>query len=834
MLIGYEVFSTRRKWGLPPNDYGDDPWRTLWEDLYDWFSGPRVALVLTIMSALAFSLGTGLATSQFTPSTYVCFELTDSRLYTLLLQVFGVLLDGVIVTLLWRLLAWSRTTKLRLRTLAWALLSSAGSTLLLWATRSVWAGSRPDRVALGSLYAFDVIVDSFSFAFLIVAATLWVCETSPITPAAIMTFMSGIWSSCQIILQVGNWEHVSRAAVLGPMWLIIPGAILFLYSHDLRMVLLVRRFFFTAILAVLLLTITIFALVKPGEIFDRRHPINELVYRARIEQDRWLREVSVSTTETVAVKTYEERHHGRHPPPHFSAWFQVAKGTTIVDDYPQIDRDLAPFWRLSPGEIRRRAEVMASEPGIATVSIRGGQASHGGADDAAAIQDLDELVDFIQSFSVQLPDMILPINLSPTPRVLSSWEDQQAHPNSLANPLWRRSLDDTAESETQGAPEAIAEETESAKASISTNDFRRMQTQACPPGTLARQDADWTVARLCSACASGHSQGQLLSNFDRALEVCEQPDLRNLHGFLMSKPSTPLTDTLLPLFGASKTDHFKDIIIPLPRTMKYKDDIIWDFERRYDSLVWRGNAGKQDLDLYALRGSHKYRLLHLVLNPTADGETTMVLPSPGAGGGFRYERVSMSEANTVVPISAGLDDYSGCEGSACELARVAYGIKDDKTKILEYRYVLLMDEDDGPPDQLLRTLRSHSVPFLSTIFRTWYTERLMPWLHFVPIDPRFQALHSTVAYFTGTESRPKVNGRDTAMPGQRENAEWIAQAGKRWADKALSRKEMEVYLFRLLLEWGRLIDDRRDDIGTWIDKDQGGLLTDSGWSNGAT
>ncbi len=43
--------------------------------------------------------------------------------------------------------------------------------------------------------------------------------------------------------------------------------------------------------------------------------------------------------------------------------------------------------------------------------------------------------------------------------------------------------------------------------------------------------------------------------------------------------------------------------------------------------------------------------------------------------------------------------------------------------------------------------------------------------------------------------------------------EEIAEAGREWAGKVLRKEDMEIFMFRLLLEWGRLTDDDRDEIG---------------------
>jgi hypothetical protein len=133
---------------------------------------------------------------------------------------------------------------------------------------------------------------------------------------------------------------------------------------------------------------------------------------------------------------------------------------------------------------------------------------------------------------------------------------------------------------------------------------------------------------------------------------------------------------------------------------------------------------------------------------------------------------------------------------------------------------MVIDTDNGPPREFLRTLRSGSVPFYGSIFKEWYSERLIPWVHFVPVDLRFHALQSTLAYFVGLEKKDdsKWNGKLVSFPGRQEDGIWIAEQGKRWAKKALRKEDMEVYLFRLLLEWGRVIDDRRDEIGLVLTK----------------
>ncbi|RFU77809.1 glycosyltransferase family 90 [Trichoderma arundinaceum] len=854
LLIGYEIFSTRRRWGFPVPEDDDDPWRSIFDDIYDWFSGARVVMFNTVVSVFTFSLGTYLSISQIRRSTYFCFDLIDSRFMTVSLQLFGLVLDATIVILLWRMLAWARTIKLRIRILSTVLLLSSAAVGLLWAVNAVFRGTRRVNVSFGSLYGFDAVIDSFAFAALVTSTMFWICETSTITPVSTLTFMVGIWSSCDKIFHYGDWLHLSRLSALGPLWMIVISTIIFLYLHDLHSVLFIRRILFALLLLALLIGTTIFISIKKPQTFnDNIHPANDLIYKAHVEHDRWKAQVSVSTTLSTAVTVYQERHNGRLPPPNFDAWYKYAADDSVmIDGFAQIDRDMAPFWNVPAPVLRKRAAEMAAMPDVATITIKGGKVTRKDTGHESDNKDLDELVKMIEKFSKHLPNMILPINLSPTPRVLPPWEEansknKAAQLSSVADLLSRRSLDAAANNNSsaavpmendkekaapapapvQAAP-AVEPSTPLPQSAVSASDFRRMQAEACPPLSRSRTRPHWNFMEFCWSCAKDHTTGQLLTKWEQSLETCSQPDLRLLHGFSLTDPRQPPLRQLVPLFGAAKTDEFSDIVIPLPKTRLEQPDIKWQFARRYDSLVWRGVLGEHALNNQALRGSHKYRLLHLAKAPYSRDDVVMVLPTPGDHEKFGYERVSAAEANAVAPFNLGVTNSTACSGSSCKLIEKAYGLRDDAAELLEYRYVLLTDEDDGPPQQVLRALRSNSVPLISSIFRTWFTERLMPWLHFVPIDPRYQALHTTFAYFSGTENRPKVNGRDTSMQGRMADAEWIVQQGQRWVTKALREKDMEIYLFRLLLEWGRLIDDLRDDIG--FHKDEKGAFQNDGWT----
>ncbi|KAI6759087.1 hypothetical protein HG531_013848 [Fusarium graminearum] len=835
LFFAYEIFTARKKWGVPPPEDPDDPWRSCFDDLIDWFSGPRVTLTMAVFSILVFSTGTYHAIGRITRSTYYCFEPVESRRVTLALQCMGLMLDVIIVVLLWRLLAWSRTAKLRLRTLGTVLTLSSLSMSLVWVGSRIFRGSSVLHAGFGFLYGFDIIVDSVAFAALMISATFWVCETSPLTPVSIITFLVGTAKACHNIFQYGDYLHPRRLPEITPLYMIAFGMIAFTYTHGIRSVVFIRSFVLLALLVGLAMGTTVFVAKSKPQTFVR-HPINDFIYRANMRQGRWMQEATISNSFPVAHKIYKERHDGRDPPPAFADWYELAKHTVVIDRFDQIDRDLAPFKAISPRKLRQRTSLVSQMPGVHVIGIKNGNASRLPEVSGHDAELLDSLVATINKFSKFLPDMLFPINLSPSPRVLPSWEtangQSRADLTPIVNLISKRSVEEGplngegAKPVETPVPKPLPALPKSPQtdhqSTISPANYRQMQVEGCPPGSRTRTSPHWNIGEFCADCVRRHSKAQVMVNWERSLEYCFQPDLKYLHGMFLSSPHAEPFRDLLPLFGPYKSEPFMDILIPLPQPEDDKADISWNFDRRYDSMFWRGQTGDGYIPDQALRGNHKFRLLHMMGNRNPEDKVSMILPSAKDPSVYQHEKVPIAEANLVAPTSIGMNDYTGCKGPNCEILRQAYPIVEESKdqEPLEYRYILLLDQDNGPSPDLLRVLRSKSVPLISTLFRTWYSDRLIPWLHFVPIDTRYQGLHTTLTYFTGTHNKAHINGRDTDMKAQTKDAAWIAQQGAKWTKEALGEKDREVYLFRLMLEWARLVDDKRDDIGT-VKNDKG-------------
>ncbi|CAJ2500581.1 Uu.00g034340.m01.CDS01 [Anthostomella pinea] len=675
-------------------------------------------------------------------------------------------------------------------------------------------GHQPFR-GIGSLYFFDTLSSGIFGGALIISTALMICDSSPLEPTAIATFVTGILASVQNVLWVETYEQTSASQPLVVLCLVSAGFTIFIYANNMRTIVFVKRVVLLLLLVSLIAASTTYGLLKQKTI--TRHPVDDLVYKSRIEADRWLRHATVSTTLKLAVAEYKDRHHGRDPPQHFDKWFEFARQrkSVVIDRFDQIEKDVFPFWGMKQQKIRDGLEFLKSQPDIGIIEIAGGKATHNEPSDPSQKMILDDTVSMINTFAEHLPSMSIAINLEERPRVLVPWDDVHRYRMAGSKPgfqllsgrLHRREILESADA-VKLNPKAVD------LPYVSAQKFRQLQALACPPGSPSRGGVHWDVRGFCSSCTLPHSKEQFLQDWEMSLDPCHQPDIFNLHDFHTTPHRFELYQDLLPLFSRSKTASFNDILLPLMRPDASLEDDGKALGIKSETVFWQGDSNVEALTHQSLHGSHRHRLVHLGNNASAGDEVPVLL---GIGSGkdsrFRYEHTRIRDANSVMPFQFSLTrSAENCDDANCQLLQQEFGFE-PPSRALDNRYIMLLDTADGPPPDLVRTLRSNSVPLLSTIFQEWYTERLMPWVHFIPIDFRFHGLHSTMAYFIGLKGRGSLNGREQLTEGRLEDAFWIAEQGRKWADKAMRREDMETYLFRQLLEWGRVIQDDRDELG---------------------
>lgn len=570
------------------------------------------------------------------------------------------------------------------------------------------------------------------------------------------------------------------------------------------------------------------------------HPIDLLIYDANLHHAEYLKTLGNTTSLADTVARYKQKYN-RNPPPGFDVWFEYAKNKSaiVVDEFDQIYEDLLPFRAVSPGDLRRATWEMISNPWneISGITIRNGKAS---------VQEkvlpthrwmLEGVSVLINSFAQHLPDLDLAFNLNDESRVAVPYDAIKylREKGRELDKSGRSSWSNDRAASWPGMPDH--EVTGSFHDMSFRNTFREFGSVGCRPSSLARRSPHISShAHICSFCVFPHSLGQFVANWSEAADVCHQPDMAHLHGFYLSPAAFKATHELLPVFSQSKPHGFNDILYP--SAWNYMDKVRYapteakgtagqddydsgfpdlPFEQKENVLFWRGATSEGvSSENGAWRGMTRQRLVHMANNlPTSPHERfTILLPVPGDHTRYQY-RVLPGPAAKELGLKTDIaivDRIARCGGADCRDQEAEFNLVAPTDFQAHWRYRFLFDLDGaGFSGRFLPFLQSRSLPFKTALFREWYDSRLTAWLHFVPQDIRLHDVWSTLAYFGG------VNG---TMFGQRiwwrphlREGEIIAEAGRKWAAKVLRKEDMEVYFFRLLLEWGRLTDDNRDELG---------------------
>ncbi|KAK4202501.1 family 90 putative glycosyltransferase [Triangularia verruculosa] len=806
LIIAYQLYASPRR-ARTFDDEREEFTQTMYEAFSDFVAK---SLYVAVISTSLLSFGVYLALTSEPKSTLFCSSRNDWAKFVVFVQWTGVVLDAAIVIIAWRILAWARTTKSRLRTLAGILLVSGLGAGLLW----VMSG---DRMGGDPLFWFDCVIDGLTLATLLVSSSLLAPEGGNVLGlVGVVTFITGLLISLHKVFTLGSWENVSGWATWGAVVAISVGFSLFVYSTDVRRVAFIHRSLVVFLLLLLVIAVSIFTPIKMSKGMNA-HPLSKIIYDARVESDRWLIHADYSDSLPAAVREYQERNHGRAPPKGFDKWWEFAneKKSPIMDHFKQMGDDILPFWGISPVKLREDTRRAAKEFDMALLKIQNGTAKHNLPQTNPYKAVMDELVELTKDFAEHLPDFEMAINLEERPRVLAPWDQIQ---RSAAAGMKRKksssllpgggSRDDESVEDDMPEPKLAenADKTDMLRNAMQPDALRELTALTCPTGTKVRSGVHWDIRDFCSSCAKPQSNGQFLTNQGLSLELCHQPDLMRLHSFHMAAVEVlPFTD-LLPIFSRSKTDNYADIILPLKRPSELKEPFppkSQPFEKNQKKLFYREKISRVFSPKELLRGGQQERLVHLTnLAPFSTQKHRMLLPNAKRDKAH-YREVLTAPVNSLLPFDVAFSSYSPCDITlaSCPHDFSSHSIKESTTTDpFKNQYILTLDTDTGPSPLFPSVLASPgNVPFLSTIFKEWYTERLRPWVHFVPVDIRFQALHSTLAYFVGLKDQTKEHGST--------DGRWIANHGARWASEALRREDRQVYLFRLMLEWGRLVDD---------------------------
>ena len=531
------------------------------------------------------------------------------------------------------------------------------------------------------------------------------------------------------------------------------------------------------------------------------HPIQYLINEAEREADALLARQSQTLEDAVAEY---RRRYGIPPPPNFDRWFEFAKGkgVQLIDEFDSVLDSLTPFWGLAPATVRARASEALGFGGNALlgVQVRDGRISFL---DGGTEWQQEATSGMMAKFLTWLPDMDLCFNLHDEPRVVVPHEDLTR--------LVSRAKD-------VNMPAAAAQK-------VPTNAFTRAtdinegngfdETKLTRFNVFAHQPT-WTHSRL--SCppdsparaleeddrrddVSRYGLGELgfIYNVTAMSDVCYSPSLSQTFGFFDRPNAFNLALDLFPIFSQSKISSYNDILYPSPwywyEKVSYDEslDIPWD--QKEGRLYWRGSTTGGFSRNGGWRRQHRQRFVQKI---NAADNATVLVKTGGSARAEQWEPRSVPRGEYRDLLDVYFSSVGQCDPGDCQAQEEFFELREhaEQQDAWAYRYLLDMD-GNAFSGRFYAFLRSRSLVFKQAVFREWHAEWLRPWAHYVPLGLQGDDWLEAVRYLH--HEGGGGGGADGVRGGG--EARRLADQQRDWAEKVLRHEDMEVWFFRLLLEY---------------------------------
>ncbi|KAK4634189.1 Beta-1,2-xylosyltransferase 1 [Fulvia fulva] len=551
-------------------------------------------------------------------------------------------------------------------------------------------------------------------------------------------------------------------------------------------------------------------LLEPLQSADTRtHPVRTLVQDA---QRSWSSKLQSQSQSLEAAVTEYKRRYGLAPPPHFDKWYEFAKRKKVqlVDEYDTIYHSLLPFWGLAPATIRARAREALGfgDNNLMGLLVREGKAFHveGGQEwlQQAAVGMMEQFIEY-------LPDMDLAFNVHDEPRVVV--------PHDQLCRLLQVALE-------KNVPAAIAQTTPKNTFSARPKDVKsgkRIEEVKTTRFNVFAHQPTWIPSRLsCSPDSparmleeslatdnlTAYSLSELgfIYNHTSFSDICNSPSFGQSHGFFDRPNAFNVVHDLFPIFSQSKMSSFQDIVYPSPwywyGKVKYDESKDLDWEKKENKLWWRGSTTGGFSRAGGWRRQHRQKFVGKVNaldNAKVLRSSNAAATDEDPGSKWIVKDVPRQDYQEIMDVH--FSHVGQCDPGDCDAQREFFKVVEPADQQEAWRYKYLLDMDGNAfSGRFYAFLMSHSLPFKMAVFREWHEEWLKPWVHYIPLSLRADEALEAVRYLDAEE-----DGKPLATT--------IAETGREWGHKALRNEDFEVWLFRLLLEYGRVIDDDRESIG---------------------
>ncbi|CAH7686231.1 hypothetical protein BY996DRAFT_4602863 [Phakopsora pachyrhizi] len=318
-------------------------------------------------------------------------------------------------------------------------------------------------------------------------------------------------------------------------------------------------------------------------------------------------------------------------------------------------------------------------------------------------------------------------------------------------------------------------------------------------------------------------------------ELCQDSELHQLQGaFFSDWRGLP---ALYPVFSPSKIDGYS-----VPSNFYYGDDARYTFqsnetiewEDRHNKLFWRGKTtgGGNSPPRHQMQ-YQRHRFVRMAESLSTNLKSLLI---PKSKNGLIYHvKKSIVELNRAW-MDVGFTGYTGCgEPDICSLTERIFRLKKPVPLSEMAKYKAILDLDGMAFSGRFVALMSMGSGVLkATIFRDAFTDWVEPWVHYIPLSSGYSELYNILGYFLplpNSEESEKLEEQKklswikqlltgTTMSNEREGDKQlrrVAEDGLKWSKTVGNKADIEAYVYRLALEWGRLTGKVGDET---IDEDE--------------
>ncbi|KAG8904911.1 Glycosyltransferase Family 90 domain containing protein [Tulasnella sp. 403] len=520
------------------------------------------------------------------------------------------------------------------------------------------------------------------------------------------------------------------------------------------------------------------------------HPVYELILRA--EREWATKHEKASRTLRDAVTEYKRRY-GRPPPKGFDVWWEyvTTHNVPIPDEYDRIHHDLQPFWGIDPSELQKSQSGMESTNGTFTIASSNGKVSL--ITPTLETGNADSDLDFNSRAKAQL-DLLLEVQASlPDFRATFRADDQPGQ--FVSHDLRTKAIDAAMKHKTLDPSHSFENSTGWAA--------------GCPPTSPLRQHPHGPPKPDIEKSWS-HQTKSFIHDHKRAMNPCDHPSYLHLNGFLQAQGVGPAPDTtLMPSFAGCSTSIHSDIITVADdgaSPARYWGPV-WQL-KKHNKLHWRDSNYGADYSQKNKNWHLTHRIRFVEAANSKDGEIYVMSSTENrhnpVGGGERVDRGWLNEEWLDVKFAGPPVSCEKGPGKTCQELEKRFDFElkwDDEEQEKNWKYLIDID-GFGCSSKFARLVTSKSLIFKSTIHSEWFVDRVQPWLHYVPVKIDYTDLYDLMSFFVGD-----ISGQS---PGHDDVAARLAMAANKWSLGYLRKEDKIAYMFRLFLEYARVMSPSRE------------------------